>query len=417
VQTLSPPGPLRRFSVGVVATVLLGSVLAIGSTGTANAAGAVDPGLEACLLNLHNQERVSRGLNPLVVDPGLTAFARNWSFEMQNSGNFHHSDLSFPGTWWGRGENISYSYGYGYQCQSHHDGFMNSTGHRENILRPSYDKVGIGIVYDDAAHSLMHVTVAFGDSDGKSGPAPVPPFPPSPCAGPSCSTLAAVDSGGLWTLFDEVGDNDPHQFFFGNPGDLPFMGDWDGDGEATPGLYRQSDGFVYLRDSNTQGLADREFYFGNPGDVPVVGDWDGDGTDTVSIYRPSEGRFYIINDLGNNGGGLGSADFSFLFGNPGDVPFVGDFDGDGRDSIGLQRESAGFVYFRNTLTTGAAQSSFYFGNPGDQVLAGDWNGDGTDTVAVYRPAFYQLYVNLENAPGPADWDAYIGPYRNVVAGS
>lgn len=292
---------------------------------------------------------------------------------------------------------------------------MNSQGHRENILRPSYDKVGIGIVYDGAAHSKMHVTVTFGDSDGKSGPAPGTEFPPTPCDGSSCSGLAAVDSGGLWTLFDEVGDNDPKKFYFGNPGDIPFMGDWNGNGVATPGLYRQSDGFVYLRDSNTQGPADREFYFGIPGDFPVVGDWDGDGKDTVSIYRASEGRFYIMNSLGSDGGGLGAADSSFYFGNSGDAPFVGDFDGDGKDSIGLYRESGGFVYFRNEITTGVADSSFYFGVPDDRVLAGDWNGDGIDTVAVYRPDYYHLYVNLSNAPGPADWDAYLGSYRFVIA--
>jgi hypothetical protein len=149
----------------------------------------------------------------------------------------------------------------------------------------------------------------------------------------------------------------------------------------------------------------------------VVGDWNGDGKDTVSIYRASEGRFYIMNQLGTSGGGLGAADFSFLFGNPGDEPFVGDFDGNGKDSIGLYRESAGFVYFRNTLTTGVAHSSFYFGDPGDHVLAGDWNGDGKDSVGVHRPAYDHLYVNLSNTPGPADWDAYIGPYSYVIAGS
>jgi hypothetical protein len=66
------------------------------------------------------------------------------------------------------------------------------------------------------------------------------------------------------------------------------MGDWNCDGVQTPGLYRQSDGFVYLRNSNTQGVADITFFFGNPGDVPIAGDFNGNGCDTVSIYRPSE---------------------------------------------------------------------------------------------------------------------------------
>jgi len=300
---------------------------------------------------------------------------------------------------------------------------MGSPGHRANILRSSYDRVGVGVLYDPSGGGTMYVTVVFGDSDGTndppapSDPVPLPEPPPSPCIDAACDGFAVVDDGGRWTLFDRVADRDPDTFYFGNPGDIPFMGDWNGDGEATPGLYRQSDGFVYLKDSNSQGVADREFYFGIPGDFPVVGDWNGDGKDTVSIHRGSEGRFYIVNELGENGGGLGPADFSFLFGNPGDSPLVGDFDDDGVDSIGLYRESVGFAHLRNSLTSGAAESSFFYGNPGDQVVAGDWDGDGVDTVAVYRPSLGRVYVNLVNGPGVADWNAYIGVYRHIVSAS
>ena len=75
------------------------------------------------------------------------------------------------------------------------------------------------------------------------------------------------------------------------------MGDWDCDESIPPGLYRQSDGFVYLRNSNTQGAADITFFFGNPSDIPIAGDFDSDGCDTVSVYRPAESRVFIINRL------------------------------------------------------------------------------------------------------------------------
>jgi len=169
-----------------------------------------------------------------------------------------------------------------------------------------------------------------------------------------------------------------------------------------------------LRNSNTQGNADISFFFGDSGDFPLVGDWDGDGKDTVSIYRQSEGRVYIVNALGNDGGGLGVADLSYGFGNPGDKPFSGDFDGDGIDTIGLYRESTGFVYFTNRLATGTADLSFFYGNSGDQILAGDWDGDGDDTVAVYRPATGRVYMNLENTDGAADWNGYVGSYPWVI---
>ncbi len=228
--------------------------------------------------------------------------------------------------------------------------------------------------------------------------APLPDSRPAPCPGGGCDSVGLVDVGSQWWLWDGLGvGSGLDGFFFGNPGDVPFMGDWDGDGVATPGLYRRADGYVYLRGSNSQGVADVKFFFGNPGDLPVVGDFDGDGKDTVSIYRPSNSMIYIVNELGANDGGLGAADFSYLFGNPGDVAFVGDFDGNGIDSVGLYRQSSGFVYFRNSLSTGVADLDFFYGNPGDVILAGDWDGDGDDTVAVYRPSDGRVYVNLKNA--------------------
>jgi len=229
-------------------------------------------------------------------------------------------------------------------------------------------------------------------------------------------TPGAVDGrDGQWTL--RAGNGNTTTIGYGNPGDSPFIGDWDCDEVDTPGLYRQSDGFVYLRDSNTTGVADITFFFGNPGDVPIVGDFDGDGCDTVSIYRPSEARFYIINELGQDGGGLGAADFSFIFGNPGDVPFVGDWNGNLTDTPGLRRPSDGFVHLRNTNSTGVANVSFFYGNPGDVPFAGDWNDDGVDTVGLYRPSNRTFYLRNSNSTGVANTSFAMGdPGSRPVAG-
>ena len=218
-------------------------------------------------------------------------------------------------------------------------------------------------------------------------------------------TVGLVDPAtGLWYLQAE--DGGVMSFYYGNPRDVPFMGDWDCDGVDTPGLYRQSDGFAYLRNSNTQGVADLTFFFGNPGDVPIPGDFDGDGCDTLSLYRPSEQRFYIINELGLNGGGLGAADYWTAFGNSGDTPFAGDLDGDGFDEVGLYRVSTGLVYYEDQLTVngggGAADHQFYFGNSGDRFVAGDWTADGTDTVGMFRPASSTFFLRHTNTQGNAD---------------
>lgn len=291
-------------------------------------------------------------------------------------------------------------------------GWVGDSGNAENTgPHVQWETRKDGVLENPMPHLDAALRIA---APGEIPPPPEPQIPPCP-DGATCDTVITVNEAGRWGLWGSV-DESPSidSFYYGNPGDLPFMGDWNGDGVATPGLYRQSDGYVYIRDTNTQGVADREFFFGDPGDVPLVGDFDGDGRDSVSIWRVSEARVYIINELGDTGTGLGAAEYSFEFGNSGDTPFIGDFDGDGVDTVGLYRRSTGFVYFRNALTTGIADSEFFYGDAGDQILAGDWDGDGIDTVAVYRPSDGRLYINLENVQGVADWYGIVGSFEHLV---
>ena len=108
---------------------------------------------------------------------------------------------------------------------------------------------------------------------------------------------------------------------------------------------------------------------------------------------------------------MGSAQVSLLFGNPGDQPVVGDWDGDGIDEIGLYRETTGLFYWRNTLTTGIADGQIYFGDPGDRFVAGDWGiVDGVATPAVYRGPEDTWYFRHTLTEGKADvtWP-FFGP--------
>ncbi len=214
-------------------------------------------------------------------------------------------------------------------------------------------------------------------------------------------TVGLVDPAqGKWYLRDPGGGTT--SFYYGNPGDVPFMGDWDCDGVDTPGLYRRRDGFVYLRNSNTAGVADVHYFFGDPGDVPLAGDFDGDGCDSVSLYRPSEARFYVIDEVGAANSGLGVAERRIEFGNPGDTPFTGDLDADGIDDFALHRAATGLVYYRTDRRPGPAHGEFVFGDPGDRLLAGDWTGDGLDTVGAYRPDPASFLLRHRNAAGVAD---------------
>jgi hypothetical protein len=66
---------------------------------------------------------------------------------------------------------------------------------------------------------------------------------------------------------------------------------------------------VYLRNSNTEGIADTAFFYGNTGDIPFAGDWNGDGSDSIGLFRPSNATVYLRNSLST-----GVADAAFAFG-------------------------------------------------------------------------------------------------------
>jgi uncharacterized repeat protein (TIGR01451 family) len=178
---------------------------------------------------------------------------------------------------------------------------------------------------------------------------------------------------------------------FGNPGDYPIAGDWNGDGIDSVGIYRN--GVFYLRNTNSTGFADIVVPFGNPGDQPIVGDWNGDGVDTIGVYR--NGTFYL-----RNTNTAGPPDLVFTLGDPGDVGIAGDWNGDGITTCGVFRPSNGVVYLKNSNTTGFADLSFVYGIAGDKPVAGDWNGDGIDTVGIYRNGLF--YLTNSNTTGFAD---------------
>ena len=180
---------------------------------------------------------------------------------------------------------------------------------------------------------------------------------------------------------------------YGIPGDDPVVGDWDGNGTTTIGIYRS--GYFYLRNENTPGFAENVFSFGQPGDQPIAGDWNGDGVDSIGVYRPANGQFLL-----RNSNSEGTADASFYLGNVGDVGIVGDWDGDGFDTTGVFRPSNGIVYLKNKNETGFADVALHYGIPGDKPVMGDWNNDGIDTIGVYRNGLF--YLRNENTSGFAE---------------
>jgi hypothetical protein len=199
------------------------------------------------------------------------------------------------------------------------------------------------------------------------------------------------------------------QINYGIGGDYPVVGDWNGDGTATIGIYRN--GSFFLRNTNTIGFADMTFPFGMPGDQPVAGDWDGDGDDTIGVYRSSTGTFFL-----RNSNSAGTPDMIFTLGIRGDVGIAGDWDGNGRDTTGVFRPSNGALYLKNTNATGFADIQINYGIAGDKPIVGDWNDDGKDTIGIYRNGAF--YLRNNNTIGYADLVYYLGvPGDMPIAGN
>jgi uncharacterized protein YkwD len=118
------------------------------------------PDLEKQMLDLVNQERRAAGLNPLEPDPELTEVARKHSADMFARGYFAHdtpegldpfdrmraANVHFITA----GENLALAP----TLPVAHTGLMNSPGHRANILRPQFGRVGIGVM-DGGMRGLM----------------------------------------------------------------------------------------------------------------------------------------------------------------------------------------------------------------------------------------------------------------------
>jgi hypothetical protein len=121
------------------------------------------------------------------------------------------------------------------------------------------------------------------------------------------------------------------------------------------------------------------FSYGDAGDEVLVGDWNGDGVDTLAVRR---GNHYLLK---NDNTSTGKADADFSYGDPWDLVLVGNWDGRrvqgtaGQPAKGdtLMVRRGGQYFVKNDLRSGVAEYSFFFGNQSDEILVGDWEGTRT----------------------------------------
>src|SRR6187200_1550101 len=142
--------PVKKSMVTRALAALLVVLVAAGAAIAfwAGPAAADDVADEARLFQLTNEARVANGRAPLVYDPAASVVARNWAGELARSGNLRHNpnlaaqvDAQVTRAWTKVGENV----GYAGSIDQVQGAYMNSPGHRNNILG-DYNRVGIGSV-------------------------------------------------------------------------------------------------------------------------------------------------------------------------------------------------------------------------------------------------------------------------------
>jgi len=109
--------------------------------------------IEMEVVNIVNSERQKAGLAPLQYSSELSNVARAKSQDMASKNYFSHTSptygdpfsmmKSFGIKYKTAGENIAKGYS---SAQSVMKGWMNSSGHKANILNPSFGKIGVGYV-------------------------------------------------------------------------------------------------------------------------------------------------------------------------------------------------------------------------------------------------------------------------------
>ncbi|WP_291046483.1 cell wall-binding repeat-containing protein [Herbiconiux sp.] len=211
-------------------------VMPIGSVAAGPAPAAHAAAEEDRVLALVNAHRVNASLPQLSRDATIEAAAEEWAAWMGTLENpLTHSSREWrasrmPPGWNANGENIAYGYRTADEVM---DGWMNSPGHRANILSGSFTRIGIG--YVNTAKGAMWVQI-FGGYAGDTAPQPQP-LPLGPTPTPTIGGLAEV--GGTLTVSTGTW----------GPGQVSLAYQWNVSNQPVPG----ATGTTFLPDQTTVG--------------------------------------------------------------------------------------------------------------------------------------------------------------------
>ncbi len=226
----------------------------------------------------------------------------------------------------------------------------------------------------------------------------LPALPSPPRAWPkgkvtALSVPAAASVGrGVWTVWDEGASRlRGTEIRLPAAAGIPLMGDWNGDGVATPGRYESGQWFITDAAVDSPAWQSHGALGGDPRDIPVAGRIDRDKRTDIGVFRDGEWQWQRAN---------GKASTPEQFGQAGDIPVVGDWDGDRIDDLGVVRAGRWFLRLTGvdskpkgfdaavsvswSRATRSAVLVFDFGSAGDIPVVGDWDRDGLDEPGLVQ---------------------------------
>lgn len=215
------------------------------------------------------------------------------------------------------------------------------------------------------------------------------------------------------------------QDWFAPGAETPLTGDFNGDGKDDIVTFTHgsaNDVYVALSNGSSFGGGVKwHDWFALGGEVPAVGDFNGDGKDDIAVFtNDSLGDVYVA--LSNGGAFVGTTvKWHDWFAPNGEFPAIGDVNGDGLDDIvtfTLGNVNDVYVALSNGSGFGAGVKwNDFFGLNGEQPRVGDVNGDGKDDIVVFtNNNLGDVYVALSNGGGFAgggkwhDWFAPNGEF-------
>jgi uncharacterized protein YkwD len=168
------PASFRRAVATLAAALAVSAAVApTPAAAFSTASGVRLNAVEARLAALINQARTSRGIPALTIAPGTTDLAREWSMtQAVRNTMFHNAGLVAgiqshgSNAWRAAAENV----GHGWGADSLFDAYMNSPGHRANILDRSMRYLGMGWVErpDGSGYNTQVFVDSYSTAYGRS---------------------------------------------------------------------------------------------------------------------------------------------------------------------------------------------------------------------------------------------------------